>query len=134
MTQDIDTSREAVECHNDRARNRILNEALTDLDRIINEHDPDIDTSINNAVWDRLDKMGVELERKAAEALLAERDALRKQVEELTIAEEGVLAAIASECAEVMKLRDQLAAAMDAAQADYERRILSALDMGVNNA
>lgn len=54
------------ERHSDPKRNSILNRALTDLDRIINEHDPEVDTSINNGVWDRLDKMALEIEAHAA--------------------------------------------------------------------
>ena len=52
--------------HKDTARNAILNRALMDLDDIINGHDPEIDTSINNGVWDRLDKMALEIEEHAA--------------------------------------------------------------------
>lgn len=51
--------------HADTERNRVLNTALTDLDSIINGHDPEVDTSINNMVWDRLEKMAVEIEALA---------------------------------------------------------------------
>lgn len=55
--------------HSDTDRNVILNRALMDLDRIINGHDPENDTSLNNLVWDRLDQMAVEIEaRLRAEA------------------------------------------------------------------
>lgn len=57
MTQDT-----APERHANKSRNLILNKTLTDLDDIINGHDPEIDTSINNGVWDRLDKMAIEIE------------------------------------------------------------------------
>ena len=50
------------ERYKDLERNKILNRALTDLDKIINQHAPGIDTSINNGVWDRLDKMALEIE------------------------------------------------------------------------
>lgn len=49
--------------HKDTDRNLILNRTLKDLDEIINGHDPEVDTSINNLVWDRLDEMAVEIER-----------------------------------------------------------------------
>ena len=55
----------APERHTDTARNKILNSALSDLDQIINGHDPETDTSINNIVWDRLDKLALEIEAKA---------------------------------------------------------------------
>jgi hypothetical protein len=44
----------------------ILNKTLKDLDVVINDHDPEIDTSINNGVWDRLDKMAMEVEALSA--------------------------------------------------------------------
>ncbi len=53
-------------------RNRIINKALSDLDLIINCHDPEIDTSINNMVWDRLSKMGSDLEQMARDDALEE--------------------------------------------------------------
>lgn len=62
MTHDAET----VERHANTARNLILNKTLTDLDRIINDHDPEVDTSINNGVWDRLDKMAVDIEALSA--------------------------------------------------------------------
>lgn len=57
-----------VDRHNDTKRNAILNRALYDLDRIINDHDPEIHTSIKNGVWDRLDKMALEIEAHTSEA------------------------------------------------------------------
>lgn len=53
------------ERHADTERNLILNGTLTDLDQIINSHDPETDTSINNAVWGRLDKMACEIEARS---------------------------------------------------------------------
>ena len=53
--------------HEDTKRNLILNRALSDLDRIINGHDPEVDTSINNGVWDRLDRMALEIEAHCKE-------------------------------------------------------------------
>lgn len=61
---------DTVERHKDAERNLILNRTLSDLDDIINGHDPEIDTSINNGVWDRLDKMALEIEARAAIAAL----------------------------------------------------------------
>ena len=62
----------AIERHADTERNRILNIALTDLNAIINGHNPDVDTSINNMVWDRLDKLACDVEllahRRASQA------------------------------------------------------------------
>lgn len=45
----------------DLERNRIINRAHTDLDSIVNNHDPEID-HISNKIWDRLDKMSLEIE------------------------------------------------------------------------
>ena len=64
------TDTDTVERHKDTERNLILNRTLSDLDDIINGHDPEIDTSINNGVWDRLDKMALEIEARAAIAAL----------------------------------------------------------------
>lgn len=63
------TDTDTVERHKDTERNLILNRTLSDLDDIINGHDPEIDTSINNGVWDRLDKMALEIEARAIAAL-----------------------------------------------------------------
>lgn len=68
------TDEATVERHADTDRNRILNIAMSDLDRIINDHDPEVDTSINNMVWDRLDRMAVEIESRAAIAAMGEVD------------------------------------------------------------
>lgn len=56
-----DTSRR----QSDTSRNLILNQTLTDLEDIINGHDPEVDSSINNGIWDRLDKMAVAVEQAA---------------------------------------------------------------------
>ena len=70
----------AIERHADTERNRILNIALTDLNAIINGHNPDVDTSINNMVWDRLDKLACDVElralRRASQAAPAPSDGL----------------------------------------------------------
>lgn len=55
--------------HTDKRRNVIINRCSTDLETIINGHDPEIG-NLNNDVWDRLDKMAVEIE-----AALASREA-----------------------------------------------------------
>ena len=60
-----------VERHADKERNVLLNTALSDLDKIINGHNPEVDTSINNLVWDRLDKLAVAIEAKAAAHIAA---------------------------------------------------------------
>lgn len=54
-----------AERHADLERNRLINTAVTDLDRIINQHNPDVDTSINNGVWDCLDRLCAQLESRA---------------------------------------------------------------------
>ena len=56
--------------HSDTARNLILNRALSDLGEIIYGHDPEINTSISNGVWDRLDKMALEIETRSVTASL----------------------------------------------------------------
>lgn len=60
-----------VERHADRERNLLLNTAMSDLDNIINYHNPEVDTSLNNLVWDRLDKLAVSIEAMAAARLSA---------------------------------------------------------------
>ncbi|WP_411975959.1 hypothetical protein [Sulfitobacter faviae] len=60
--------------HEDTKRNLILNRALSDLDRIINDHAPAVDTSINNGVWDRLDRMALEIEAHRKEVVSAAAD------------------------------------------------------------
>ena len=65
MTDTTPTDEQA-ERHLDTERNKILNRALSDLESIINDHDPEVDVSITNGVWDRLDKMAVEIEARAA--------------------------------------------------------------------
>lgn len=52
--------------HKDTTRNGILNRTLSDLERIINHHDPEIDVPISDGVWDRLDKMALEIEAHSA--------------------------------------------------------------------
>ena len=55
----------APERHADKVRNLILNHAVTDLEEIINAHNPDVDAPIKQGVWDRLDKMAMLIEAKA---------------------------------------------------------------------
>lgn len=66
MTDTPNTVTPQDERFTDNDRNLILNRTLTDLDRIINDHDPEVDTSLNNGIWDRLDKMACEIEARAA--------------------------------------------------------------------
>lgn len=47
------------------ARNLILNRTHTDLENIINGHDPEVG-NLNNDIWDRLDKMALEIEAISA--------------------------------------------------------------------
>lgn len=42
-------------------RNKIINRCHTDLEKIINGHDPEVG-NLNNDIWDRLDRMAVEIE------------------------------------------------------------------------
>ena len=72
-------SEKAPERHLDKERNKILNVAVTKLDRIINEHDPEVDAPIKDGVWDHLDNVCASLEARVA----AERDALAAEVERL---------------------------------------------------
>jgi hypothetical protein len=68
---------EAPERYKDIERNRIVNRCLTDLEEIINHHNPEIDTPIKDGVWNRLDKMALEIEARA------EADTLRAEVARL---------------------------------------------------
>lgn len=47
--------------HTDLDRNLILNRASTDLENIINGHDPEIH-NLGSRVWDRLDDLAVSIE------------------------------------------------------------------------
>lgn len=47
------------------ARNLVLNRTHTDLENIINGHDPEVG-NLNNDIWDRLDKMALEIEALSA--------------------------------------------------------------------
>jgi hypothetical protein len=48
--------------HENGERNKIINRASTDLESIINGHDPDV-SILGNDVWGRLDRMAVEIEQ-----------------------------------------------------------------------
>lgn len=52
------------ERHANTSRNLIINQTSTDLEQIINGHDPE-QSILNNDVWDRLDKMACEIEALA---------------------------------------------------------------------
>lgn len=52
------------ERHADLERNRILNKCSLDLWDIVQNHDPDIH-NLNNRVWDRLDRMALDIEAHA---------------------------------------------------------------------
>lgn len=49
----------------DTSRNLIINQAMSDLNGIIANHDPDIH-HLENRIWDRLDAMALEIEAHAA--------------------------------------------------------------------
>jgi hypothetical protein len=57
--------------HADGSRNVIITRAVNDLDSIINGHDPEVDVPISDGVWNRLDKMAVEIETHAAAKITA---------------------------------------------------------------
>lgn len=59
----IDTAE--LERHADTERNRIINRCSADLESIVNGHDPEIH-NLNVRVWDRLDRMAVEIEQHLA--------------------------------------------------------------------
>ncbi|WP_449043767.1 hypothetical protein [Paracoccus versutus] len=54
-----------LERHADTERNRIINRCSTDLEIIVNGHDPEVH-NLNVRVWDRLDRMAVEVEQHLA--------------------------------------------------------------------
>lgn len=58
------SANEMPERHTDTERNKIINRASSDLEQIINGHDPEIH-HLGNRVWDRLDKMALEIENRA---------------------------------------------------------------------
>lgn len=71
--------------HNDLERNQIINQACTDLEDIINGHDPEIH-NLGHRVWDRLDKLAMSVESRITSALLLEagkalEDLLREHIE-----------------------------------------------------
>lgn len=127
------TSEKAPESHKDAASNRMINQAVTDLEQIICHHDPEIDCEINGAVWDRLDRLCAD----AAQAMVAVKplewetswawglDLWHAAGYEISVGSEqgwhvkgGGLTPHAPK---------DLDSAKATAQADYEKRILSAL-------
>lgn len=68
------------ERHKDRKRNLILNRTVPDLDEIVNQHDPEVHVPINDGIWDRLDKMALEIEAHTHADLIAKADELAKAV------------------------------------------------------
>jgi hypothetical protein len=56
--------------HADLERNVILNRAITDLENIINGHDPEIH-NLGNRVWDRLDDLAIAVEGRSKERIEA---------------------------------------------------------------
>lgn len=59
------TDKSLVHRHTDKQRNLIINRCSTDLEKIINGHNPETG-NLNNDVWDRLDKMALEIEAHLA--------------------------------------------------------------------
>jgi cell division FtsZ-interacting protein ZapD len=59
-----ETVKHSPDRHSDTERNKIINRVSGDLENIINGHDPEIH-NLNHRVWDRLDAMAVEIERRA---------------------------------------------------------------------
>ena len=53
---------DAPERHADKARNLMLNRAVHDLDLTINGHDPEVDVPIKDGVWNKLDKLALQIE------------------------------------------------------------------------
>ena len=61
-----DKTNEAPERFADTERNKILNQTSTDLEGIVYDYDPE-KTSMNNRVWDRLDKMALAIEERCTD-------------------------------------------------------------------
>ena len=59
------TDKSLVHRHTDKRRNLIINRCSTDLEKIINGHNPETG-NLNNDVLDRLDKMALEIEAHLA--------------------------------------------------------------------
>ena len=51
--------------YEDLDRNSIINKTCSDLEDIVNNHDPETDVPIDDGIWNRLDKMALEIERHA---------------------------------------------------------------------
>ena len=64
------SANEMPERHADTERNKIINRASSDLEQIINGHDPEIH-HLGNRVWDRLDKMAVDIENHRSDLCAA---------------------------------------------------------------
>jgi hypothetical protein len=55
--------------HRDTERNRLLSQTVSDLFKIIENHDPEVDIPIASGVWDRLDKLSVDVEARILAAI-----------------------------------------------------------------
>lgn len=53
--------------YKDTERNKLINQAVRDLEIIINRHDPEIDVPIADGVWNCLDKLCLEIETRELE-------------------------------------------------------------------
>lgn len=101
--------------HSDRRRNVIINHTSTDLENIVNGHDPDIH-HLGNRVWDRLDKMAVEIEQHAIEAQAAENADLRAKLAGAEAVRDKAIQMINKGGAEMLKHAEQARAAGTFAQ------------------
>lgn len=128
------------ERYNDTGRNSILNRTVTDLEEIINGHDPEIHGTICQEVWDRLDQMALELETRpeASQVRVKEISWQATDYRPNYIRSDNGIATYAltthpddvqlSICGTGWVLYKSVSEAKAAAQADYEKRILSALE------
>jgi hypothetical protein len=57
------------ERHSDTERNRLLSQTVSDLFKIIENHDPEVDIPIASGVWDRLYKLSVDVEARILAAI-----------------------------------------------------------------
>lgn len=55
---------ETAERHSDIARNLVINKACSDIEDIVLTHDPDTDAPIDHGIWDRLDRMAMDIEAR----------------------------------------------------------------------
>lgn len=133
------SANEMPERHADTERNKIINRASSDLEQIINGHDPEIH-HLGNRVWDRLDKMAVDIENHRSDLCASGQQVRALEWTESTetaldcdwvdsfglyqISEAVLFIGHTPSGVEF----DTVEAAKAAAQTDYERRILAAME------